>query len=109
MDPQTVVSSPELFTLSNGLSLGLALLGGKAVKALGKKYEEGGGPPVQKVLSPLAAIAIAVGVQAATKGQVGAEAVLSYGGTLGVLASGAQAIGKNAIELAKVLFGKRPK
>lgn len=109
MDPTTVVSSPELFTLGNGLSVGLALLGGKAVKALGKRYEKEGGPPVQKVLSPLAAIAIAVGVQAATKGQVGAETVLAQGGALGVLASGAQAIGKNAIELAKILFGKRSK
>lgn len=107
MDPTVV--DPGLMTGSNAIALGLALVGGRIVKAIGVKYEKTGGPPVQKVLAPLASIAVAIGVQAATKGTVSADAILAQGGAIGVLASGIHGVAKNGLEFLKYVFGRRPK
>ena len=82
--------------------IALAIVGGAVMKKVSKPDPESTGKRKwHKVLAPAAALAVGIGVNLATGGQVQIEEVLKDGGEVGLIASGVYSWAKNGLQFFK--------
>ena len=83
------------------LGIGVSLVGGWLGKRAGKSERVGGKRPAQKILAPIAAVASAAIVAAATGQAESAQVLLEAAGETGAKAVALYTVAKNAWQLLR--------